>query len=74
MSKRYNEKEQLKKKTIKIMKSKRIFMDELRKRRSSTDCEKIWRDSHKRLYRMLAEHQSLSNGVALHFEKIKMSI
>ena len=57
---------ELKKKTIKTMKGKKAFMVEITKRLSSSESEKIWRDAHKRLYKMYAEHQDLPKGVAMH--------
>ncbi len=60
------ENSELKKKTIKTMKEKKAFMVEITKRLSSSECEKIWRDAHKRLYKMYAEHQDLPKGVAMH--------
>ncbi len=56
----------LKKKTIKTMKGKSAFKDEIVKRLSQAECEKIWRDAHKRLYKMYADHGDLSKGVAMH--------
>lgn len=57
---------ELKKKTIKTMKGKKAFKDEITNRLSSTECKKIWYDAHKRLYRMYADHQGLPKGVAMH--------
>jgi len=57
---------ELKKKTIKTMKSKKVFRDEITTRLSSTECKKIWHDAHRRLYRMYADHQDLPKGVAIH--------
>ena len=56
----------LKKKTLKTMKSKEAFKGEITKRLSASECEKIWCDAHKRLYKMYAEHQDLPKGVAMH--------
>lgn len=56
----------LKKKTLKTMRGKRTFKKEITARVSSTECEKIWRDSHRRLYNMYSEHQDLPKGVAKH--------
>ena len=50
------EKSELKKKTIKTMKDKKAFRVELATRLSSAECDKIWHDAHKRLYRMYTEH------------------
>ena len=60
------ENSELKKKTIKTMKGKEAFKGEISKRLSSSECEKIWRDAHKRLYKMYSEHQDLPKGVAMH--------
>ena len=60
------ENNELKKKTIKTMKGKKAFKVEITKRLSSSECEKIWRDAHKRLYKMYADHQDLPKGVAMH--------
>lgn len=57
---------ELKKKTVKTMKSKKVFRDEITARLSSTECKKIWHNAHRRLYRMYADHQNLSKGVAMH--------
>lgn len=57
---------ELKKKTIKTMKGKKAFKDEITTRLSSTECKKIWYDAHKRLYRMYVDHQDLPKGVAMH--------
>ncbi len=57
---------ELKKKTIKTMRGKKIFKDEIIKRLSSTEGKRIWVDAHKRLYRMYADHQDLPKGVATH--------
>ncbi len=48
------------------MKGKKTFKDEITARLSLTECEQIWRDAHKRLYRMYADHQGLPKGVAMH--------
>ncbi|PWT27326.1 L-2-amino-thiazoline-4-carboxylic acid hydrolase [Butyrivibrio fibrisolvens] len=61
-----NENAELKKKTIKTMKGKKVFKDEIATRLSTSESEKIWRDAHERLYRMYDEHQNLSKGVAMH--------
>ena len=58
--------EELKKKTVKIMKKKKAFREELGKRLSAPDRDKVWRNAHKRLYRMYAEHRDLSKGVRMH--------
>ena len=57
---------EVKKKTIKIMKSKKAFREEISNRFSVTDCEKIWKDAHKRLYKMYMEHKDLPKGVSTH--------
>lgn len=56
----------LKKKTLKTLKGKKPFMDEMKKRLPSADCEKVWKDAHKRLYRMYLEHMNLPKGVVTH--------
>jgi hypothetical protein len=56
----------LKKKTAKTMKDKKAFKDEITERLSQAECENIWRDAHKRLYKMYAEHLDLPKGVAMH--------
>ncbi len=56
----------LKKKTIKTMKGKSAFKDEIVKRLSQDECERIWRDAHKRLYKMYADHVDLPKGVTMH--------
>ncbi len=56
----------LKKKTVKTMKGKAVFRDEIAERLSQKECENIWRDAHKRLYKMYADHPDLPKGVAMH--------
>ncbi len=60
---------EIKKKTIKTLKSKKVFKEELLAKVSSIECEKIWRDAHKRLYCMYFEHQNLPKGVAMHTDR-----
>ena len=60
------EKITLKKKTLKTLKGKKPFMDEMKKRLPSADCENVWKDAHKRLYRMYLEHMNLPKGVVTH--------
>ena len=57
---------ELKKKTVKMMKGKKPFKDEIERRLSSSESEKIWKDAHKRLYRMYSEHKDLPTGVSAH--------
>ena len=57
---------ELKKKTVKTMKGKTAFKYEIAERMSEAECDSIWRDAHKRLYKMYAEHSDLSKGVAMH--------
>ena len=61
-----NEKNELKKKTIKTLKGKEAFKKEISSRFSQTECDKVWRDAHKRLYKMYIGHQGLPKGVAMH--------
>jgi len=61
-----NEKNELKKKTIKTLKGKDVFKKEISGRFSQTECDKVWRDAHKRLYKMYADHPDLPKGVAMH--------
>ena len=61
-----NEKNELKKKTIKTLKGKGAFKKEISSRFSQTECDKIWRDAHKRLYKIYADHPDLPKGVAVH--------
>ena len=61
-----NEKNELKKKTIKILKGKEAFKKEISGIFSQTECDKVWRDAHKRLYKMYIGHQGLPKGVAMH--------
>ena len=60
------ERNELKRKTIKTLKEKEAFRKEISGRLSLSECKKIWRDAHKRLYKMYAEHQELPKGVAMH--------
>ena len=53
-------------KTIKTMKSKEVFKDEIRKRLSAADADKIWADAHERLDKMYEEHKDLSKGESKH--------
>ena len=57
---------EIKKKTIKTLKSKKAFKDEITLRLSPEQCKKVWRDAHRRLYKMYVEHQDLEKGVAMH--------
>lgn len=57
---------EIKEKTLKTMKGKKVFKDEIARRVSSSECEKIWKDAIKRLYRMYVEHNNLPKGVAMH--------
>ena len=61
-----NQKNELNKKTCKVLKSKESFKAEMAKRFSSSDIEKIWADAEKRLFDMYAEHTDLSKGVSSH--------
>jgi hypothetical protein len=56
----------LKKKTAKTMKDKKAFKDEITERLSPAECENIWRNAHKRLYKMYTDHLDLPKGVAMH--------
>ena len=56
----------LKKKTVKTMKDKIAFKREIANRLSQEECEGIWHDAHKRLYKMYEEHMDLPKGVAMH--------
>ena len=56
----------LKKKTTKTMKGKTAFKYEIAERMSEAECDSIWRDAHKRLYKMYVEHSDMSKGVAMH--------
>ena len=60
------ENSELKKKTVKTMKGKEVFKNEIASRLSLEKSEKIWNDAHERLYRMYAEHQDLPKGEAMH--------
>ena len=57
---------ELKKKTIKTMKGKKPFKEEIEKRLSTAESEKIWKNAKKRLYRMYSEHTDLPKGVSAH--------
>ena len=57
---------EVRKKTIKVMKSKKIFREEICKRMSAADKEKVWKNAHKRLYKMYIEHRDLPKGVSMH--------
>ena len=56
----------VRKKTIKIMKSKKVFREEISKRMSAANKEKVWKAAHKRLYKMYIEHRDLPKGVSMH--------
>ncbi|MCR5635262.1 MAG: L-2-amino-thiazoline-4-carboxylic acid hydrolase [Lachnospiraceae bacterium] len=60
---------EIRKKTVKTLKGKEFFKEELVSRVTLDDREKIWRDAHKRLYRMYLEHQNLPRGVAMHTDE-----
>jgi len=57
---------EVRKKTIKIMKSKKVFREEISKRMSAANKEKVWKAAHKRLYKMYIEHRDLPKGVSMH--------
>ena len=61
-----NLKNELNKKTCKVLKSKESFKAEMAKRFSSSDIEKIWTDAEKRLFDMYAGHTDLPKGVSAH--------
>lgn len=61
-----NQKNELNKKTCKVLKSKESFKAEMAKRFSSSDIEKIWADAEKRLFDMYAGHTDLPKGVSAH--------
>ena len=64
-----NEKSGLMKKTAKTMKSKKAFMDEMKKRMSPFECEKVWKDANDRLLTMYKEHSDLPKGVSAHTDQ-----
>ena len=51
---------------MECLQEKEAFRKEISGRLSQSECEKIWHDAHKRLYKMHAEHQELPKGVAMH--------
>ena len=57
---------EVRKKTIKIMKGKKVFREEISKRMSAANKEKVWKAAHKRLYKMYIEHRDLPKGVSMH--------
>ena len=57
---------ELKKKTVKTMKSKTVFKVEMAKHLPESDCKRIWGNAHKRLYKMYSEHTDLPKGVSAH--------
>ena len=61
-----NQKNELNKKTCKVLKSKESFKAEMAKRFSSSDIEKIWADAEKRLFDMYVGHTDLPKGVSAH--------
>jgi len=48
------------------MKSKKVFREEISKRMSAANKEKVWKAAHKRLYKMYIEHRDLPKGVSMH--------
>ncbi len=56
----------LKKKTVRIMKSKKALKDEIENRFSVSESKRIWKNAHKRLYKIYAEHENLPKGVSAH--------
>ena len=56
----------IKNKTLKIMKDKKLFKKKLSETKSKEDIETIWKESHKRLAKMLEEYKDLPEGVANH--------
>jgi hypothetical protein len=61
-----NTEKELKKKTVRIMKSKKAFKAEIEKRFSASEGEKIWKNAHRRLCKMYSEHESLPKGISAH--------
>lgn len=57
---------ELKKKTVRIMKSKKTFRGEMEKKLTAFDCDRIWKNAHKRLCKMYSEHMDLPKGVSMH--------
>ena len=60
------EKSILKKKAIKTLRGKKAFKKEIAARLSDAECEQVWSDAHKRLYRMYLAHPDLPKGVRVH--------
>ncbi|MCR5649701.1 MAG: hypothetical protein K6F86_00795 [Lachnospiraceae bacterium] len=48
------------------MRDKRAFKVEIDRKVSPSESDKIWRDAHKRLFKMYAGHRDLSKGVSGH--------
>ncbi len=57
---------ELKRKTVRTLKKKQAFRDEMGKRMSTADCESVWRNAHRRLYRMYEDHKDLPKGIGMH--------
>ncbi len=61
-----NLKNELNKKTRKVLKSKESFKTEMANSFSSSDIEKIWTDAERHLFEMYAGHTDLPEGVRAH--------
>ncbi len=60
------ERREIRKKTIKTLKGKQAFKNEIDRRFSSSESDRIWRNAHKRLFKMYARHRDLPKGVGAH--------
>ena len=60
------EKKLIKKKVLKTMKSKGFLKKKILERISDSDFEIVWKDAHKRLAKMYAEHMDLPKSVKTH--------
>lgn len=61
-----NQKKELNKKALKVMKSKKLFRTEIAKRFAPSETEKIWADAENRLFELYASHTDLPKGVSAH--------
>lgn len=60
------EKKIIKKKVLKTMKGKGFLKGKIAERVSESELEEIWKDAHKRLAKMYADHMDLPDGVKTH--------
>ena len=58
--------ERIKKKTIKALKGRKSYKKELRNKLSDEEVEIIWKESHRKLAKMLEKYANIPEGVKTH--------